>query len=199
MEKLILSLFIAVSLCGQTFTGTWQGTLKVPQSPNGELRIVVKISTVDKGILTADLYNIDQPGPALKADSVRQNGAALKMSFASLGGAYDGRLGPDGQSITGTWTLGTSLPLTLVKATPETAWAIPEPPPPSKMMPAGADPGIEVATVKPSRAEERLALVTDQSLVRSTGTTVADLIKFAYNLHRRQIVGGAFVAGIRKI
>jgi uncharacterized protein (TIGR03435 family) len=58
------------------------------------------------------------------------------------------------------------------------------------MMPADADPGIEVATIKPSRAEERLSLVTDQSLVKSTGTSVADLIKFAYNLHRRQIVGG---------
>ena len=44
MKKSLLLLF-AVALCpaatlfGQTFTGTWQGTLKVPQPP-GELRIV---------------------------------------------------------------------------------------------------------------------------------------------------------------
>ena len=42
------------------------------------------------------------------------------------------------------------LPLTFVRATKETAWEIPAPPPPLKLMPADADPSFEVATIKPN-------------------------------------------------
>ncbi len=55
-----------------------------------------------------------------------------------IGGTFEGKLSEDGKTITGTWTQGTQpLPLTLVRATPETAWDNPAPPPP-KRIPADA-------------------------------------------------------------
>ena len=45
-----------------------------------------------------------------------------------VGGKYEGKLSADGNSITGTWSQGSPLPLNFTKATPATAWAIPEPP-----------------------------------------------------------------------
>jgi hypothetical protein len=44
----------------QEISGTWQGTLSSPQSPNGELRLVFKISAGDGGALKALVYAIDR-------------------------------------------------------------------------------------------------------------------------------------------
>src|SRR4030095_11503794 len=44
----------------QEITGTWQGKLSSPQAPNGELRLVFKISTADGGALQALVYAIDR-------------------------------------------------------------------------------------------------------------------------------------------
>lgn len=141
----------ATALLAQTFPGTWQGTLKVPQAPNGELRIVLKISTTPADKLAADFYIIDQRTPAIPATSLTTNGSTLKLTIDRLNGTYEGRMSADGKTINGTWTqLGNPLPLELTRATPETAWTIPEPPPPPKMMDPKAKPEFEVATIKPS-------------------------------------------------
>ena len=50
---------------------------------------------------------------------------------------------------------GNPAPLDLVRATPETAWTIPEPPPPPKIMAADAKPEFEVSTIKPSKPDAR--------------------------------------------
>src|SRR5579883_662365 len=149
-KKLFLTFAVAAlsaaALFGQTFTGTWQGALKIAQAPRGELRIVVKISTTNADKLAAQFYSIDQGGNPIPADSVTVNGANLKISVAQINGTYEGRLSADGNTITGTWTQGGPLPLTLTRATPETAWTIPEPQPPPKMMDSNAKPEFEVAT-----------------------------------------------------
>ncbi len=44
----------------QEITGDWQGKLPVPQAPNGELRLVFRISKVDGSSLKAVIYSIDQ-------------------------------------------------------------------------------------------------------------------------------------------
>jgi len=44
----------------QGITGDWQGKLPVPQAPNGELRLVFRISKVDGTSLKAVIYSIDQ-------------------------------------------------------------------------------------------------------------------------------------------
>jgi uncharacterized protein (TIGR03435 family) len=174
----------------QTLTGTWQGALKVPQGPNGELRVVVKISTTDADSLKGEFYSIDEPRPAIPM-TVMQSGSTVKLTVASLNGSYEGKLSPDGNSIAGTWTQGTALPLTLTKATPATAWTIPDPPPPPKMMDPKAKPEFEVATIKPSDPNRRGWGITlnRSGMLTTLNTTLSDLIKFAYAVHPKQVVG----------
>jgi uncharacterized protein (TIGR03435 family) len=195
MKKLLPWIFAftcvqAVALFGQTFAGTWQGALKVPQAPNGELRLVLKISTTDVDKLAGIFYSIDQGGQPIPATSVTASGSGLKISIAALNGSYEGRLSPDGKSIAGTWTQGMPAPLTLTKATPETAWTIPEPPPPPVRMSATAEPGFEVATIKPSEPGKpgKLFTVRGQNVV-TVNTTVGDLLTMAYDIHVKQITG----------
>ena len=192
MKKLMLLIvalaaFSRGALYAQNFTGTWQGTLK--GGPR-ELRIVIKISVGADDKFKAELYSIDQQSPAIAASQITRDGSALKMTVAAIGGNYEGKLNADGNSITGTWTQGVPQPLNLVRATPETAWAIPDPPPPPKPM-ANANPSFEVATIKPSRPEERFSLLVNRSgMMNTTSTSLSDLIKFAYGVHPKQITGG---------
>jgi uncharacterized protein (TIGR03435 family) len=196
MTKLPLTLALATLLfagavLGQTFAGTWQGALKIPQAPNGELRIVVKISTTEADKLEAQFFSIDQGGQPFPATSVTASGSVLKIAVNPLNGTYEGKLSADGKTITGTWTQGMPMPLTLSRATPETAWTIPEPPPPPKMMDADAKPQFEVATIKPSDPNRPgWGITVNRSGVFTTlNTTLSDLVKFAYNVHPKQVVG----------
>jgi len=178
-------------LSGQNITGTWQGTIQPPQAQGRGLRIVLKISTTDADKLAAVMYSIDQQSPAIPATTFTRSGSTVKMTVTPLNGTYEGKVSADGNSIEGIWSQGMPLTLNLVRATPETAWVIPEPPPPPKTMAADANPGFEVATIKPARPEGRFSLTVNRSgMLNTTSTTVADLIKFAYDLHPRQITKG---------
>jgi uncharacterized protein (TIGR03435 family) len=195
MTKLLVYTFAlatlhAGALFGQTFNGTWQGVLKIPQAPNGELRVVIKISTTDAERLAALFYSIDQGGQPISATTVTASGSNLKMTLAPLNGSYEGRLSTDAKTIVGTWSQGTPLPLTLTRATPETTWTIPDPPPPPVRMSADANPGFEVATIKPSDPGKpgKLFTVRGQNVV-TVNTTLDDLITMAYNIHVKQIAG----------
>ena len=195
MKKLMLWITVLVAagaLHAQNINATWQGALKAgPQ----ELRVVIKISVDDKDKLKADFYSIDQKTPAIPASSVTKDGSAIKMLIPALNGTYEGRLSSDGNTMTGTWTQGGPLiPLVLTRATPETAWTIPDPPPPPKTMAADANPSFEVATIKPSRPEERFSLLVNRSgMLNTTDSSLSDLLKFAYDLHPRQLVGPAWI------
>jgi uncharacterized protein (TIGR03435 family) len=98
----------------------------------------------------------------------------------------------DGNNITGTWTQGPMpLSLNLARATAETAWAIPDPPPPPKMMDPNANPAFEVASVKPSDPNQPgwgINVIRGGEM-RTRNTTLNDLIKFAYDMHPKQVVG----------
>ncbi len=196
MKKLLLSAFAFVILHtgvlpGQTFTGTWQGALKAPQARNGELRTVIEISKNEADKLAAVFYSIDQGARPLTATSVTASGSNLKMAFAQLNGTYEGRLSSDGKTIDGTWSQGTPMPLTLTRATADTAWTIPEPPPPPKMMDPNATPEFEVATIKPSNPEQPGwgINVNASGMFMTRNTTLSDLVKFAYDTHPKQVVG----------
>ncbi|MBI4902677.1 MAG: TIGR03435 family protein [Acidobacteria bacterium] len=196
MKKMLwgLALFLCSgsALLAQSFPGTWQGALKVPQAPNGELRVVVKISTTAADKLAADFYSIDQRTPAIPATALTTNGNNFKMTIERVNGLYEGKMSADGKTINGTWTQqGNSLPLDLTRATPETAWTIPEPPPPPKMMEANAQPEFEVATIKPSDPSRPGwgITVNPSGVLRTLNTTVNDLIKFGFDMHPKQVVG----------
>jgi uncharacterized protein (TIGR03435 family) len=188
MMGLVGCLLLAGSaLCAQDVTGKWQGTLKAGK----DLRLILDVSK-DDGKLKASMYSIDQGAMALKASSVSLDGATFKYSVDLIGGTYEGKLSPDGKTITGTWTQGpTPMPLVLTKATKETAWEIPAPPPPPKLMPADADPSFEVATIKPndSGATSMQGLTVNGRDFRTSASSLLDLIAFSYEVQAKQIVG----------
>ncbi len=169
----------------QDIAGTWQGTLPVG---NG-MRMVLKISKADDGGWKGMLFNPDQPVPGIGVQSVAQQGSAFKFSVATLNASYEGTISPDGSSIQGTFTSqGKSPPLNFVRATADTAWAIPQPLEP---MATDAKPVFSVATIKPSvpgRQSKMIAGLNGRHILMRN-TNLSDLIAFAYQLDAKQIVG----------
>jgi len=192
VKKLMLWIIALAALPGsalhaQNLTGSWQGTLE--PGPR-KLRIVIKVS-LENDKPKAVMYSIDQGGQPINASAFTQDGSTVKMTIAAIGGSFEGKLSADKNSIAGTWTQGQPLPLTLTRATPETAWTIPDPPPPPVRMAKDANPAFEVATIKPSDPTRpgKLFTVRGQEVV-TINTTLSDIIKMAYDVHPRQITGG---------
>jgi uncharacterized protein (TIGR03435 family) len=165
----------------QGIADTWQGTLHAGR----DLRTVVKISKADDGGYKAVFYSIDQGGDGFTASKVTLDGPTLKVTLPF--GSYEGKLSPDGKTITGTWTQGPNpLPLIFSRATPDTVWTIP---PPESRMDPNAKPSFEVATIKPSppnRPGKGFGFRGGHFSTRNTNLN--DLIGFAYGLHLKQIV-----------
>jgi uncharacterized protein (TIGR03435 family) len=158
---------------------TWQGTL---------------LAKAAGGKYTAQFYSIDQDGQRIPVDSVTLDGSTVKMSLNMIGGTYEGKLSANGNTIDGSWSQGgPSLPLMLARSTPETAWAIPTPPPPIAPMAADANPSFEVATIKPnnSGAPSLQALIIQGRNFITRNSSLEDLIAFAYKVQKKQIVNGS--------
>ncbi len=191
MKKLTLWIMALAALLGSTLeaqniTGNWQGTLQAGQQ---KVRIVFKIA-LENDKLNATLYIVDRPSPPI-AMTITQDGSSVKMTIPSINGTYEGKLNGDGNSIAGTWTQGAALALNLERATPQTAWEIPKPPPPPVRMAADAKPAFEVATIKPSNPATPGQVITLRGAeVITTNVTVRDLINLAYWLHPKQVTGG---------
>jgi uncharacterized protein (TIGR03435 family) len=191
MKELALWMMALAALQGsaleaQNITGNWQGTLQAgPQ----KVRIIFKIA-LENDKLKASLYIVDQPSQPI-ATTITQDGSTVKMTIPAFNGNYEGKLSGDGNSIAGTWNQGAPQALKLARATPETAWAIPEPPPPPVRMAADANPAFEVATIRPSDPARREQIITlSGAEVITTNETVHDLINLAYWLHPKQLTGG---------
>jgi uncharacterized protein (TIGR03435 family) len=172
----------------QSIADTWQGTLHAGR----DLRIVAKISKADDGSYKAVFYSIDQGGQPLNANAVTLQGTTVKFTITLIGGTFEGKLSADGKTIVGNWSQGPNpIPLTLTRTTPETAWAIPEPPPQLPPMAENADPSFEVATIKPnnSGAASMQGLTLRGRNFATRNSSLGDLISFAYNVQEKQIVG----------
>jgi uncharacterized protein (TIGR03435 family) len=168
--------------------GTWQGTLHIP---NHDLRIVLKVSKNPAGALTAINYSIDQGGTPIPVSKITFQDSELKFSVDALDGSYDGKMSSDSNSIAGQWTQGQSLALVFERATPDSEWAIPEPPPKLAAMPADANPTFEVATIKPSKPDQPGKMFgVNGARFTTINTTLGDLIKFAYDIQNKQILDG---------
>ena len=194
-------LALGVMVCGQAWAqapteksgivGTWQGTLHAPGGHN--LRTVLKVTKDDKGVLHAMFYSIDQSGRGIPTSSVGFENGTLNFGIDFISLKYEGKMSADGNSISGTSTQNDHpLPLVFERATPETEWAMPAPPPRIPPMAADANPSFEVATIKPTKPDERGTYIT----VQGTGLVVVnfslnDLVKFAYDMQDKQIVNGA--------
>ena len=173
----------------QAISGTWQGTL--PSAQGGGVRLVFKIATADGGALKALVYAIDRDPTPFNASSVTLKGSTVQVSVQLLQSVFEGTLGADGTTITGKWTqAANSTPLNLVRATEQTAWAIPEAPPAPVRMHADAKPEFAVATIKPSLPDApRGGYGIRGQDVTTTNVTVSWMIKLAYNVHANQIAG----------
>jgi len=178
-------LLFATSSYAQDITGTWQGTLR----PDGrELRLVFRISN-EGGSIRASGFSIDQSGQPIPV-SVTQDGAVVKFAMVAIGATYEGRLSADGTTITGTFTQKQPTPLTLRRATPETAWAIPNAPSVLKPMDPMFTPTFDVATIKPSDPNQQgLGITVRGRTLETRNTSLVNLMAFAYQIHPTQVVG----------
>jgi uncharacterized protein (TIGR03435 family) len=166
--------------------GNWQGTVDMGKS----VRTVMSIKKADKGWSGTMYLFGDKGAQPLTASSITLDGSTFKFAVSVIG-TYEGTLSGDGNSIDGNLTGGPKpLPLTLVRATKETAWEIPPPPPPPKLMAADADPSFDVATIKPnnSGASSIQGLTLNGRNFATRNSSLGDLIGFAYEVQAKQIV-----------
>jgi len=179
---------------GNGIDGSWQGTL---HGPMGDQRMVVQIRKDDSGAAQATVYVFDKAGPrpdapSLVASNVSFAGDELKLTVNFMGASFDGKMSGDHNSIGGSWIQGPDTQrLLLERATPDTAWVIPQPPPHMAPMAADAKPGYEVATIKSSKPDQMgKGFRVMGNRFSTINTTLADLITFAYDLQPKELVGG---------
>jgi uncharacterized protein (TIGR03435 family) len=184
-------------------SGDWQGTY---HSANAVAREVLRISKTGDGALLTAWYQIDNNGIPHWSPLTTLQGNDFTFAINESPQdtvSYHGKLSADGNSITGTWKQGSDPPaqVEFVRATRETAWEIPPGPAPKKTMASDADSSFSVATIKPSgpnihpeqqvRSRVGMDYRTDAAghsfTVRSS--TLADMIAWAYHMHRNQLVG----------
>lgn len=166
---------------------TWQGTLHAGK----DLRLVFKVMKADGGGYKAVFYSIDQSGQGFPVSKITLDSSVVKL-LTTIGISYEGKLSADGKSIVGNFIQGNPLPLTLIRATPETEWTIPEPPPVIPPMAENTDPSFEVATIKPnnSGATSLQGLTVNGRNFATRNSSLRDLIEFAYNMQEKQIISG---------
>lgn len=186
---------ISTKLRAQDIAGSWQATLPSVASMPSQ-RIVVKVAKKADGSLTGTLIFIDHrsDGPPL----ITVNYAVPDFSFEIGGVNYHGKMGSDGNSIVGVFTMATGpetkeqLPLTLARATPDSAWTYngPVAPPP---MSAAADPSFEVTIIRPTKpgtGNGHAMFVLGMRKFEATNCTAMELIKIAYFVRGRQVIDG---------
>ena len=168
--------------------GTWQGAVKQPNGKDN--RWVVKIEKAADG-WKGTIWFIDQKSPAIPLDKVKLNGDTLTFSIDRAFLTYEGKISPDGNTIVGTRTQGDSKePLLFTRATPNTAWVIPEAPAPLPKMDPNANPSFDVATIKPQAPNEQgfAFLINDGNFV-GRGLTLEKFMTISMDLNSAQIIG----------
>lgn len=177
----------AQAVAAKGIDDTWQGTLHAGK----DLRTVVKITKVPDGTLHSVFYSIDQGAQSIPIKTTTFQGGELSLNVEVIDGTFVGKLSADSNTITGEWKQGDKpLPLILIRATPDIAWAIPEPPPKVLPMDPKADPSFEVATIKLSEPNSPgKGFGGPPGKFQTRNTTLNDLMMFAYQIQIKQIVG----------
>jgi uncharacterized protein (TIGR03435 family) len=168
----------------QDIAGIWQCTLHAGL----DLRGVFQISKAAGGGYKGVFYAIDQAETPFPVTGITLDGGNVKISLTDMGAVFEGKLSPDGMSIAGTLNqLSFTHPLTLNRATPETAWKIPKQEEP---MAADADPSFVNATFKPSNPEDpSRGLAVQFGHLAVANITLSDLFSLAYAINPKQIIG----------
>src|SRR5882672_4415157 len=106
-------------LSAQDIAGDWQGTLKFGKT---QLRVVISIAKAAGGGWTATELTPDEGSNGVAASSVTFEGSTLKLAFDAIRATYEGTLSESKNSLEGTLTQGSRLPLNLERATGESSW-----------------------------------------------------------------------------
>lgn len=190
---LVLAVFpasgsFAQNVPGPKLAGIWQGTVRNPDT-TADLRTVLKIASSEGDLIKGNFYSIDQTYLVFPATLTVKN-AVIRMSIPGIGATWEGKLGTDGDTMTGTLK-GFSVPViwTMKRVSADQAWAIPPPPAPARPMTA-ADPVFEVAAIKLSQPDAKgRGLRVQGGKVSILNLTLSDLMTFAYDIHAHQIIG----------
>lgn len=169
--------------------GTWQGTIHTPEGRDA--RFVLKIARDEKGALSATMYALDQTGPPMRGSSVSFAAGTVRFMNFFPGLNFEGKMSADGNSISGEITQNGNFPLVLERATAETEWAVPSPPPPIPAMDRDAKPNVEVATIKPAEPGSHAFMIAFRGAELSVrNQSLMDLIRFAYEVQDKQVEQG---------
>ena len=90
---------VASAAVSSPFAGDWAGTLDAGM----KLRLVVHLINTG-GMWSGTMDSLDQGANGIPFSTVTVDGNKLHFEVKSINGSYDGTLGADGKTITGTWT-----------------------------------------------------------------------------------------------
>jgi hypothetical protein len=103
----------AVGAQAQDISGDWQGSLKVGPA---ELHLLVHISKISDGSLTATMDSLDQGAMGIPISAIAFRESKLTFTSDAIHGSYEGKWNAAASAIEGTWTQGQELPLNLTRA-----------------------------------------------------------------------------------
>ncbi len=187
MKQLLLLAALPGALLPQALEGIWQGTL-TPANQTDGIRLAFKIDK-NGNAYQGTFYNLAN-GRQSNLGAITLQGNAVRIVIPGNGMNYEGKIEADGNSINGTLNQGTNpVPLPLKRATSETAWELPPPPTAPKPLPEGTKLEFEVASIKLSPEQQGGGGFNVTATEFRGRTTLAQLITFAYLLHRSQVSG----------
>jgi hypothetical protein len=107
------ALLLAASASAQApsaYDGVWAGAI----SAGGQtLHLELTVKTTGSET-TGEMNSLDQQA-VIPATAVKTDGGQLNVLFLAVGAEYTAKLSADGKSLTGTFTQGGSIPLTMTK------------------------------------------------------------------------------------
>jgi D-alanyl-D-alanine-carboxypeptidase/D-alanyl-D-alanine-endopeptidase len=166
-------------VCALVLGGTWlRGTAQTPPVTPGSVSINgVWLGTLDAGSVKLEVQLRVQPGPqgapacafdsidqkafGIPCNNVQVNGDAVSFDVPAVHGNWAGTLSPDGKALTGTWTQGSPLPLTMQRQ--QTAIE-----PPKSAAPNAAMAPVPIADLKTVLDHDLAAALKDGALAPST-------------------------------
>ena len=110
---LVVTLMAGTAIAQSTdYDGDWEGVLTAGGPP---LHLVLHIKTAN-GVTAALLDSIDQ-GASVPATAVTTDGGQLDILFMPIKGELKSTMSDDGKTLTGVFTQGVDMPLTLTRRT----------------------------------------------------------------------------------
>lgn len=145
--------------------GIWLGTI---QAGGASLRAQLHVKSDKEGREYCVFDSLDQPGGVgLDCADVQFKGEDFSFALPIVKGNWTGKLSPDGQTLTGTWTQGAPIPLNFTRQTSAIA---PAPVPQAKF--DAAHPPATAATLQSVMDQDLAEALKSGELAPSTGNGV---------------------------